>query len=209
MREDKAPHAAVLSDTIYCVRRPNFVFINIINTFDIRQAKCAARTGFTVDHYYSGGAYVVRRVIIPKTYVSPLSVHAPHFLLIAICSPVIINFPHKEEEKATTTTRDTKTNGNIQHIYIYMCARRVSVSLAATACCCCCLPQAAFVYEEIVSNHGISGGDVKVSKRLALYNDLFNFARIAVTTLMDCPPPDLLYGPSSTGRCTRCATPPP
>lgn len=92
---------------------------------------------------------------------------------------------------------------------IYKCARRVSVSLAAaTCCCCCCLPQASFVYEEIVANKGIRGGDVKVSQRLALYNDLFNFARIAVTTLMDCPPPDLLYGASPTGRCTRYATPP-
>eukprot|EP00904_Undaria_pinnatifida_P002139 jgi/Undpi1/11926/HiC_scaffold_4.g01625.m1 len=57
---------------------------------------------------------------------------------------------------------------------------------------------ASFVYEEIVAK-GVRGSDVKVEQKLALHNDLFNFSRIAVTTLMDCPPPDLLYGPSSKG----------
>lgn len=67
----------------------------------------------------------------------------------------------------------------------------------------CLSSQASFVYEEIVANNGISNGeDVKVDQRLALYNDLFNFSRIAVTTLMDCPPPDLLYGPSPKGIYT-------
>ena len=54
------------------------------------------------------------------------------------------------------------------------------------------------MYEEIVAK-GVRGSDVKVEQKLALHNDLFNFSRIAVTTLMDCPPPDLLYGPSSKG----------
>lgn len=54
------------------------------------------------------------------------------------------------------------------------------------------------MYEQITS-HGVEPKDLSVDRQLALYNELFRFARVAFTALVDRPPPDMLYGPSPWG----------
>lgn len=54
------------------------------------------------------------------------------------------------------------------------------------------------MYEQITSR-GVEVKDLSVDRQLALYNELFGFARVAFTALVDRPPPDMLYGPSPGG----------
>ena len=65
-----------------------------------------------------------------------------------------------------------------------------------------CYPQATFVYGQITS-HGVELKDLSVDRQLALYNELFRFARVAFTALVDRPPPDMLYGPSPWGALSH------
>ena len=51
----------------------------------------------------------------------------------------------------------------------------------------------------MLAAHGVTRDEIKLSRQLVFYNELFGWARIAFIALADRPPPDILYGPSPAG----------
>lgn len=58
--------------------------------------------------------------------------------------------------------------------------------------------QMSFVHQQITV-HGLPVTEIKLHRQLMFYNELFSWARVAFQALTGRPPPDILYGPSSTG----------
>ena len=58
--------------------------------------------------------------------------------------------------------------------------------------------QASAVYGAMTAG-GSPRGTVQLDRQLCFYDDLFGWARIAFTALVDRPPPDTLFGPTFSG----------